>query len=312
MFLKKIRTSITKIILPFFSKILWVLKAYTRTVNYLNEKRRAANNVYNFNNIIEEILKNEKLIVMDVGAQGGFNSDEFFSKKYNKFFDTILVDPFKDSLKREQGKYIIDKGLWSSKCKKELFILNKRPESSSMFEPDENSLTIYDYKEKDFHLFEVSKTEIVDCDTLSASLQNLKINNLDYLKIDTQGAELEILKGLNNLRPLLIKTEVQVFPMYKKEPAWTEIVSHLYKLDYIVIDWKKIGSSATRSPVEMDMIFIPNFSSELGKKIILDNQKKFISLMLITGQIKLLKEISKLLNLEYSRLFIQIEDKYYN
>tara|TARA_B100001057_G_scaffold391553_1_gene399796 strand:+ start:1477 stop:2415 length:939 start_codon:yes stop_codon:yes gene_type:complete len=312
MFLKKIRTSITKIILPFFSKILWVLKAYTRTVNYLNEKRRAANNVYNFNNIIEEILKNEKLIGMDVGAQGGFNSDEFFSKKYNKFFDTILVDPFKDSLKREQGKYIIDKGLWSSKCKKELFILNKRPESSSMFEPDENSLTIYDYKEKDFHLFEVSKTEIVDCDTLSASLQNLKINNLDYLKIDTQGAELEILKGLNNLRPLLIKTEVQVFPMYKKEPAWTEIVSHLYKLDYIVIDWKKIGSSATRSPVEMDMIFIPNFSSELGKKIILDNQKKFISLMLITGQIKLLKEISKLLNLEYSRLFIQIEDKYYN
>tara|TARA_B100001093_G_scaffold184657_1_gene177310 strand:- start:239 stop:541 length:303 start_codon:yes stop_codon:yes gene_type:complete len=100
--------------------------------------------------------------------------------------------------------------------------------------------------------------------------------------------------------------------MYKKEPAWTEIVSHLYKLDYIVIDWKKIGSSATRSPVEMDMIFIPNFSSELGKKIILDNQKKFISLMLITGQIKLLKKISKLLNLEYSRLFIQIEDKYYN
>ena len=273
MFLKKIRTSITKIILPFFSKILWVLKAYTRTVNYLNEKRRAANNVYNFNNIIEEILKNEKLIGMDVGAQGGFNSDEFFSKKYNKFFDTILVDPFKDSLKREQGKYIIDKGLWSSKCKKELFILNKRPESSSMFEPDENSLTIYDYKEKDFHLFEVSKTEIVDCDTLSASLQNLNINNLDYLKIDTQGAELEILKGLNNLRPLLIKTEVQVFPMYKKEPTWTEIVSYLYKLDYIVIDWKKIGSSATRSPVEMDMIFIPNFSSELGKKIILNNQK---------------------------------------
>ena len=55
---------------------------------------------------------------MDVGAQGGFNSDEFFPKKYNKFFDTILVDPFKDTLKNEQGKYILNKGLWSSKCKK--------------------------------------------------------------------------------------------------------------------------------------------------------------------------------------------------
>ena len=62
----------------------------------------------------------------------------------------------------------------------------------------------------------------------------------------------------------------------------------------------------------MDMIFIPNFSSAIGKKIIVDNQNKFISLMLIAGQIKLLKKISKLLNLEYSNLYIQIEDKYYN
>ena len=100
--------------------------------------------------------------------------------------------------------------------------------------------------------------------------------------------------------------------MYKREPGWTEIISHLYKLDYIVIDCKQIGSSATRFPVEMDMIFIPNFSSAIGKKIIVDNQNKFISLMLIAGQIKLLKKISKLLNLEYSNLYIQIEDKYYN
>ena len=312
MFLKKIRTSITKIILPFFSKILWVLKANTRTVNFLNDKRRVANNYYNFSSIINEVLKEDRLIGMDVGAQGGFNSDEFFSKKYNKFFHTILVDPFKDSLKKEHGKYIINKGLWSSKCEKKLYILNNRPESSSMFEPDKDSLTIYDYKEKDFHLFEVTKTEMVQCDTLSANLQNLEIDNLDYLKIDTQGAELEILKGLGNFRPLIIKSEVQVFPMYKKEPTWAEIVNHLYKLEYIAIDWRKIGSSATRSPVEMDMIFIPNFSLESGKKIILKNQKKFISLMLIIGQIKLLKKISKLLGLKHSNLYMQIEDKYYN
>ncbi len=312
MFLKKIRTSITKIILPFFSKILWVLKANTRTVNFLNDKRRVANNDYNFSSIINEVLKEDRLIGMDVGAQGGFNSDEFFSKKYNKFFHTILVDPFKDSLKKEHGKYIINKGLWSSKCEKKLYILNNRPESSSMFEPDKDSLTIYDYKEKDFHLFEVTKTEMVQCDTLSANLQNLEIDNLDYLKIDTQGAELEILKGLGNFRPLIIKSEVQVFPMYKKEPTWAEIVNHLYKLEYIAIDWRKIGSSATRSPVEMDMIFIPNFSLESGKKIILKNQKKFISLMLIIGQIKLLKKISKLLGLKHSNLYMQIEDKYYN
>ena len=100
--------------------------------------------------------------------------------------------------------------------------------------------------------------------------------------------------------------------MYKNEPNWTEVVNLLYKLGYIVTDWNQIGSSATRFPVEMDMIFIPNFSLEVGKKIILENQKKFIVLMLISGQINLLKKISKILNLEYLNLYIQLEDKYYN
>ena len=32
---------------------------------------------------------------------------------------------------------------------------------------------------------------MVECDTLSSSLKELNIKNLDYLKIDTQGAELK-------------------------------------------------------------------------------------------------------------------------
>ena len=53
-------------------------------------------------------------------------------------------------------------------------------------------------------------------------------------------------------------------------------------------EWIEIGPHLTRSPVEMDMIFIPNYFTETGKKIILSREKEFISLMLIFGQIKLL------------------------
>ena len=81
--------------------------------------------------------------------------------------------------------------------------------------------------------------------------------------------------------------------MYKKEPSWTEVTDLLYKLGYIVSDWKKIGSHATRTPVEMDMIFIPNFLMRLRKKTNSGKRKKFISLMLISGQIKLLKKSLK-------------------
>ncbi len=312
MFLRKIRISITKLILPFLHTILQLLKANTRTINFLNDKKINANNVYNFQINIEALLKNKKLIGLDVGAQGGFNSDKFFPEKYNKYFESILVDPLKNSLKGEESKHIINKGLWSSQGVRKLYILNKRPQSSSMYEPDKKSLTIYGFEEKDFHLFDVSKTEMIECDTLSSSLKELNINTLDYLKIDTQGAELEILKGLENYKPLIIKCEVQIFPMYKKEPAWTEVTDLLYKLGYIISDWKKIGSHATRTPVEMDMVFIPNFLIESGKKLILEKEREFISLMLISGQIKLLQKASKILSLGYSEFYMKIEDRYFN
>jgi hypothetical protein len=132
------------------------------------------------------------------------------------------------------------------------------------------------------------------------------------LKIDTQGAELEILKGLGDYRPLLIKCEVQIFPMYKGVPSWTELVNFLEKLNYIVCDWKEIGSHATRTPVEMDMIFIPNFSKDIGKKSILERQNEFISLMLISGQIKILKKISKIINLGHSEDYMNVKDLYFD
>ena len=312
MFLRKIRTSITKLILPSLHLILKLLKANTRTVNFLNDKKTNANNSYNFQTNIEKLLKNKKLIGLDVGAQGGFNSDKFFPERYNKYFESILVDPLKNSLEGKESTHTINKGLWSSKGVRKLYILNKRPHSSSMYEPDKKSLSIYGFEEKDFHLFDVSKTETVECDTLSSSLKALNINTLDYLKIDTQGAELEILKGLENYRPLLIKCEVQIFPMYKKEPSWTEVTDLLYKLGYIVSDWKKIGSHATRTPVEMDMVFIPNFLIDSGKKLILEKEKEFISLMLISGQIKLLKKISKILDLGHSESYMRTKDRYFN
>ena len=312
MFLRKIRTSITKLILPSLHLILKLLKANTRTVNFLNDKKTNANNSYNFQTNIEKLLKNKKLIGLDVGAQGGFNSDKFFPERYNKYFESILVDPLKNSLEGKESTHTINKGLWSSKGARKLYILNKRPQSSSMYEPDKKSLSIYGFEEKDFHLFDVSKTETVECDTLSSSLKSLNINTLDYLKIDTQGAELEILKGLENYRPLLIKCEVQIFPMYKKEPSWTEVTDLLYKLGYIVSDWKKIGSHATRAPVEMDMVFIPNFLIESGKKLILEKEKEFICLMLISGQIRLLKKISKILDLGHSEFYMKTKDRYFN
>ena len=98
MFFKKISISITKLILPLIYRILQLFKGNTRAVNFLNDKKINANSSYNFGKIIDELLNNKKIIGMDVGAQGGFNSDGFFPKKYNKYFESIgLGSPFFNS-----------------------------------------------------------------------------------------------------------------------------------------------------------------------------------------------------------------------
>ena len=60
------------------------------------------------------------------------------------------------------------------------------------------------------------------------------------------------------------------------------------------------------------MIYSLYILKEHSKKLIEQKKEKFISLLLIAGQIKILKEASKIANLGFSDLYINIEDKYFN
>ena len=147
--ISKIFRSIIKLLLPFFFKILIKLKLNRRVINFLNEKSYFSNDSHNFSNLINAILKDKKLISLDVGAQGGFNSDNFFPVKYNKFFNCILVEPIKSEAdKLERKNNIIDKALWSSKGKKVIYILGNRLGSSSMYKVDTEKLDLHDMNDK--------------------------------------------------------------------------------------------------------------------------------------------------------------------
>ena len=308
----KISKSLIKLILPLIYKILIKFKLNRRVINFLSDKSYRSNEKHNFSSLISHLLKNEKIVSLDVGAQGGFNSDKFFPSKYNCFFKDILIEPINsEAEKLKHNKFIINKGLWSKKEKKKLNILENRLGSSSMYEPDEELFDLHNLKKKDYDNYKITRSIEVECDTLTNQLKDLEINKLDYLKIDTQGAELEILKGIGEYRPLLIKTEAHFFSMYKNVPNWNELVNFLYDLNYTLIDFKGIGNHSTRIPAEADMIFIPNFNNKIGKKLILDNKDKFISLMLIFGQLKILQVILKRFQIELKEIE-KLEDNYFN
>ena len=297
---------------PFISKILVTFRLRSRIINQLNKLRLESHLNQNYINLITKLLSHDKLVALDVGAQGGFNGN-IFSKKYNIFFTPILVEPIKDEAQKliEQNYKVISKGLWSSKCTKKLYIMEKRPGSSSMFKPNKDTFNLYNFKKNNYQLFEVSKTVDVECITAEESLSGLGIKNLDFLKIDTQGAELEILKGLGNYFPLLMKIEAQIIPMYENIPNWGELINYMNSLNYMICEWSEIGNHATRSPAEMDIIFIPNYLSDFGKKLILSRESEFICLMLIFGQIKLLQIISEKLNFSTNSRIQKLQDKFF-
>jgi len=310
--IQKFIRSLIKLLLPIIYKILISLKLNRRVINFLSEKGYKSNEKYNFKEHIENLLKKNKITALDVGAQGGFNSDNFFPNQYNQYFQSILVEPIKDEANKfKEQKFVINKGLWSNKEKKNLYVLDNRLGSSSMYMPNEEAFDLHSIKKKDFQNYKVTRTIQIDCDTISNQLSELNIKMLDYLKIDTQGAELEILKGIGSFRPLFLKIEAHFFSIYKDTPSWHELVNFLYEMNYVLIDWKGIGSHSTRIPAEVDMIFIPNFDNDSGKELIKANIEKFTSLMLIFGQLKVLQVILKRFKISDNKIE-QLEDHYFN
>ena len=308
----KLSRSLLKIILPTIFKILIKLKLNRRVINFLNDKSYNSNNSYDFTKILKNILNDKKIVALDVGAQGGFNSDNFFPKKYNCFFEDILIEPIETEAKKlNKNKYTINKGMWSKQEKRKLYILDNRLGSSSMYEPDINNFDLHNIRKDNYKNYDITRTIEINCDSINNLLSELNLKNLDYLKIDTQGAELEILNGLGNYKPLLIKIEAHIFSMYKDVPGWHKLLNLLYELNYVVIDWKGIGEHNSRVPAEIDMILIPNFNNNNGKNLIINSKQKFISLMLIFGQLSLLKLILKRLNVNMKDLE-KFEDLYFN
>ena len=300
-------------IIKIASKVFIALKINSRIVNQFNKLRSESHKNQDYSSFISRLLNEKKLVALDVGAQGGFFNASIFSKKYNFFFDLIAVEPIPDEAKKLEDKNykVISKGLWSENCKKKLYVLGKRSGSSSMYKPNPDVFSLYGFKKKDFSIFDITNEVDVECTTIKESLNKFKVNNLDFLKIDTQGSELEILKGMGEYFPLIMKIEAQIIPMYHNMPSWSELINYLDKINYMVCEWIEIGKHVTRIPAEMDMIFIPNYLTEFGKKIIISRQKEFISLMIIFGHIRLLQNISSDLNFEANSEIQKLKDNFF-
>ena len=109
-----------------------------------------------------------------------------------------------------------------------LYVTN-HPMCTSLYKPNEKLISLY-------HNFEVAylkSTEKVRTTQLDVFLKNQNINKVDFIKIDVQGAALDIFKGgkdaLNDV--LKIICEVEFVPLYENQPLFGDVCSFLAKKD---------------------------------------------------------------------------------
>jgi FkbM family methyltransferase len=96
---------------------------------------------------------------------------------------------------------------------------------TSLYEPDERYIAAFNNLD-DQRLVRRSEVETVSLDTF---VRTHDIGALDFIKMDIQGAELDVLKGGDATLPsvLAVVCEVEFVPLYKGQPLYGDIDAHL-------------------------------------------------------------------------------------
>lgn len=170
-------------------------------------------------------------LIFDVGANVGQSIGEFKDNFPESIIYSFEPSPstFLQLKKNHTGKpdiFLQNVGLGAVAGKKE-FLENESSEMSSFLEYDQ--MEWGKFKEK----------TIVDLSTLDEYCRQNYITKIDVLKMDTQGYELEVLKGAVNMLKekniQLLFFEVIFSDMYKNLPAFGDIHKLLSDNNYKVV-----------------------------------------------------------------------------
>lgn len=176
--------------------------------------------IFNLKNIING---KKKFIAIDVGCRGGD------LPKINGHLDEVQVygfDPDEKECERLNEHYkghsifFVPQAL-CDKVQDKLIYITREPACSSFYKPIKHFYKLYPGM---MVTEEIDQTSISVTTSDQQCLEN-NINKIDYLKIDTQGYELNVLKGsvgsLKNIRFLDI--EVEFNQMYENQPIFSEV-----------------------------------------------------------------------------------------
>ena len=128
---------------------------------------------------------------------------------------------------------------------------------NSFLKPDNSETDVY---EKSNSVKKVIVVPVKRLDSLMATYQERYGFNNVFLKIDTQGFDLEVLEGtsgmLNNIKG--IQTEVSFMPLYKDAPTFEKSLKIFREYGFEVSGLYSLGESRFPHAIEHDCIYLPH------------------------------------------------------
>ncbi|MFA6294943.1 MAG: FkbM family methyltransferase [Candidatus Paceibacterota bacterium] len=219
-----------------------------------------------FSNLFRQAIINDPLTLIDAGARGDL--EEPWSSIDQSILRVIGFEPDLEECKKlnsqSSNRTYIPTALWSNKTNLTVYTTSM-PSCSSVYSP--NMELIKKFEKKHWETKVVSGTSSFSTSTIDEEIRNKKVHP-DFLKIDTQGAEYEILKGSTvSLEQdiFAVLAETWTTEVYKNQPLSDEIMKIMRNNGFSLFEvhtaaaWRRNAgkelTSGKRQIIGLDLLF---------------------------------------------------------
>jgi FkbM family methyltransferase len=233
------------------------MRIFHRIADVFGYQLKRKRKLYTCQNVIKSIIDLYQIdLVIDVGANIGQFATELRSNGYGG--EIISFEPVESTF-RELAKNCSNDPLWTAinlglGSKNENLRIN-----TSSFSVFDSVLTLSDFATNNWQTLGVDSTELIRISTLERYILDNKLQDRRiFLKLDTQGYDLEVFKGslkcINSIKAM--QSEVSFIQIYNGMPNFMESIKIYLAAGFQVSAFFPVCDNSDLASIEMDCLLV--------------------------------------------------------